>query len=126
MTGTELIAMLQDKKLSTTAKGNALEDYVVDWIADNFDSSVVSSVKRTRRSGALHGDGDMTVLDITFDCKAKGECKNVNVTEEELRKVDIQAAKSDKIGVIITPAIKDGRVRLFATLSLDDLLNNWK
>lgn len=119
----ELANIILDTSLSTTKRGNALEDHTIDY-ADVRGISL----KKTKRSGALHGDGDLIMEfgNIVLDCKVKGMCKNININREELRKIARQAAKLDKHGAIITISIgdrpDDGHDETYITMPYESLI----
>ncbi len=114
----KLINILQDKSLTTKERGDALEEQIRDIL-----NEYGITVKKTKASGALHGDGDIITEYITFDGKVKGDCINSNISQDELIKISRQAAKNDNIGAIVVPCIKDeNKVDLYATLKLVDLI----
>jgi hypothetical protein len=123
----ELIEKIQDKSLTTKERGDALEDFIYKYLKDYN----CGSVKKTKGSGALHGDGDIVVdngplEDDVFDGKVKGGCTSVSVPAKELIKIRRQAAKSDANGIIVVPVINEAfenNVELFAVISLEDFMN---
>ena len=121
MTEKECITIIQDTSLSTTERGNALEKYLEEYVNCAYPEI---GARRTKRSGALHGDGDVQASVVLTDCKVKGQCQNVNVTRAELDKINKQAAKNEenKCGAIVSPSVKDEKLRLYVTLSVDALL----
>ena len=82
------------------------------------------SAKKTRMSGALHGDGDIHVDEILcLDGKVHGKCTNVSVSAAELKKIQQQAAKIGQVGAIVTPVI-DGygeKAEIYLTMRISDL-----
>lgn len=114
------ITKLRDTSLSTTERGKVAEDLVKQLINDNY-SEPRYTLKLTKRSGAVHGDGDAYNTEIVFDSKVKGDCKNINVTQAELEKIRQQAAKMDKVGAVVVPNIaNEDEVNFSIVMDLED------
>lgn len=111
---------LLDNNISTKAKGDLLEDLMIE-LCEKYNIKY----KKTRMSGALHGDGDIVIQDdITLDGKVHGQCKNVNVSKTELDKISSQASILGNKGAIVTPIIyDDDRVIPYIVLKLTDLFD---
>ena len=120
MNAVELINSIRDTSLSNKERGDALEDYTFDII----DNEPGIDVKKTKASGAIHGDGDILAgKDLCLDGKVHGQCKNISINKTEIEKIRHQAAKLDRVGAIVTPIIKnDTDVDIYITMKLEEFL----
>ena len=117
----ELINNIRDKSLTTKERGDSLENFTIDLLEENWEIPI----KKTKASGAMHGDGDILVgKDICLDGKIHGQCTSVSVKRTELEKISHQAAKNDRVGAIVTPIVKgDDKVDIYVTMKLSDLMD---
>lgn len=104
---------------STRGFGNKLEDYVIGCSED-----LGFKIKKTRNSGALHGDGDL-VIDyksnkIMIEAKNSGREKGLGISESDWNKICDEAQKRFGTPALVTRK-KDGDV--LVTMRLKDILS---
>lgn len=115
----DLINILRDPTSTTTEKGNAFEDFVLYYVNEKY----TCKLSKTKRSGGTYGDGDLICDMAAFDCKACYRTSSITITNTELKKISIQAAKMARLGAILSPISSNDTVTVYATLSLDSLIH---
>lgn len=74
--------------------------------------------KKTKASGQVRGDGDVTTGDIMFECKFK-DVLSLSVSEKDLKKAASQAQTQDKLAVIVR---ENSNHIQTATLCMEDFM----
>lgn len=119
-----IIARLLDNNLTNREKGDIYEDYIYNKITD-----FGMNIRKTKGSGSVHGNADITTDNITIDCKFKkrnmdmNNSKSISVKRNEAEKVRQQASDSSKTGIIITQLRKNrNKLDNYVIIELEDFL----
>ena len=70
---------------------------------------------KTKASGQVRGDGDVTTDNFMFECKYKST-KSLSLSQKEVEKALVQAMKQNKIAVMVREN-EDGRVMISMEMS---------
>ena len=102
-------------------------------IGDDYEDKILAECyafddgyKKTKKSGATHGDGDIVsprtpgTPQIAIDAKFRGNAKSAIITDADLKKIVTQAAIRRRTGIIVTNSKEH---EMIAVLPLRLLLN---